>query len=169
MIKKLFNNPHFQYLKYVLRHKYFVFLGCWHYGLIWRGLIHDWTKFLPSEWFPYVAYFYGPKFKKRDGGYMHSPGDDLAFDTAWLHHQNRNSHHYQYWILLRDDGDITVLEMPEADWKEMLADWRGAGRAQGSPDTKAWYLRNRERIILHPTTRFNVEGELEVTNADLEL
>jgi len=51
----------FRYLKYLIRHKWFVFRA----GLklkvsIWRLLIHDWTKFLPSEFFPYLRKFYGP-------------------------------------------------------------------------------------------------------------
>ena len=26
---------------------------------LWQAIIHDWTKFLPCEWFPYVQRFYG--------------------------------------------------------------------------------------------------------------
>lgn len=49
-----------QYLKYVIRHKWFVFTACRTLGVPWwQSIIHDWTKFLPCEWFPYVRYFYG--------------------------------------------------------------------------------------------------------------
>jgi len=51
--------------------------------------------------------------------------------------------------------------MPDADRKEMLADWRGAGRALGKPDTWAWYeAEKRDSIFLHPKTREWVEAEL---------
>jgi len=50
---------HLAYLRYVLRHKWFVLLACWRAGLYWRGIVHDWHKFLPSEWFPYVEHFHG--------------------------------------------------------------------------------------------------------------
>jgi len=52
--------PHLRYLAYVLRHKWHVFIAC--RGLhvpLWQAIIHDWTKFLPCEWFPYVQRFYG--------------------------------------------------------------------------------------------------------------
>jgi hypothetical protein len=52
--------PHLRYLWYVIRHKWFVFVaGSLTRAPLWRLLIHDWSKFRPSEWFPYVANFYG--------------------------------------------------------------------------------------------------------------
>jgi hypothetical protein len=60
--------------------------------------------------------------------------------------------------------------MPDRYRREMLADWRGAGRAYGrqpeknnDPDAAAWYLENRAKIILHPDTRAWLEDELVVT------
>lgn len=106
---------HWQYLKYVIRHKWYVFLACLEYGLIWRGIKHDWTKFLPSEWFPYVAYFYGKKvahpthkeLHKVNGEFtpvmVHPEQVNIAFDRAWNHHQKANSHHWQYWLLSPDN------------------------------------------------------------------
>jgi hypothetical protein len=53
--------------------------------------------------------------------------------------------------------------MPDRYRREMLADWRGAGRAiTGQDNTRAWYLKNRENIWLHPTTRTWVEHQLEL-------
>ena len=49
--------------------------------------------------------------------------------------------------------------------REMLADWRGAGKALGTPDTAAWYTANRENMILHEDTRAWIEKELGLTNA----
>ncbi len=182
---------HLRYIKYVLLHKYYVFRECLNYGLVWQGLIHDWTKFLPSEWSPYVEYFYG------DGG-------KGAFDVAWNHHQKRNPHHWQYWLLREDnpearlqlsqhllqaaievdqfglisdatmqDGTETVirnffkiLPMPDKYRKEMLCDWRGAGQAQGKPrdETIYWYVANKDNIFLHPDTEAWIEKELKIIN-----
>lgn len=210
---------HLKYLSYVLRHKWYVFVACLSYGLIWRGIIHDWTKFLPCEWFPYVDYFYGQKPTDMGAtGYNHQVNqDDTAFNRAWNHHQKANSHHWQYWLLTYDnpkprfweqsyddgmthtiladkDGKVAAvlydcnskmkwlkepdvdarkrllaelrqtvvpLKMPLADAKEMVADWRGAGKAQGRPKTWEWYAANKDKIILHPETRAWVEAELE--------
>ncbi len=54
-----------QYFWYVVRHKWYVFLACRAEGLYWRGLIHDWSKFRPSEFFPYTEHFYGEWPKKN--------------------------------------------------------------------------------------------------------
>lgn len=165
---------HFLYLKYVLRHKWYVFLACLEYGLIWRGIKHDWTKFLPSEWFPYVHFFYGGNGKpvsRRDATGYYKPTDtgDAAFDFAWLLHQKRADHHWQWWVLPEDDGGVKVLPMSELARKEMIADWRGAGKAQGKPRTWEWYEANKEKMQLHPETRTWVEAELTRLKRDFEI
>jgi len=48
-----------KYLKYILKHKWYVMIECFKNGLIWRGLMHDLSKFLPSEFIPYANFFYG--------------------------------------------------------------------------------------------------------------
>ena len=51
---------HLSYARYVLRHKWFVFQACRTLGVpFWQAVVHDWSKFLPSEWVPYVRFFYG--------------------------------------------------------------------------------------------------------------
>ncbi len=88
-----------------------------------------------------------------------------AFDAAWNHHQKANKHHWQYWCLAMDDDPDLVLPMPDRYRREMLADWRGAGRAYtGSDNTREWYLERRDkmRAKLHPETRAWIEGELGV-------
>jgi hypothetical protein len=144
-------NTHCKYLKYVLRHKYYVFVECWKYHewkMIWRGLVHDLSKFRPSEWIPYTDYFYGnyPSINDIYGDKRNVISrwkEDVAeeFDNAWLIHIHRNPHHWQFWVLYYDDGGVGAREMPEEYVKEMLADWRGAGRAiKGYDETKEWYL-----------------------------
>lgn len=157
---------HWKYLSYVLRHKWFVFLAACKLGIPWLGLIHDWSKFLPSEWFPYANFFYGKKPTQRDSTGYYKPQNtgDKAFDFAWFLHQKRNKHHWQYWLLPLDDGGVKALEMPTRYVAEMMADWRGAGRAQGKPDTKAWYLAHKDIMILHPDTRYLIEVYLGVNS-----
>ena len=107
---------HFTYLSYVMRHKFFVFRA----GMKLRVpvvalILHDWTKFLPVEWFPYVDYFYGncPKLAGIHGDmrnqFMRTHEDVKGeFDGAWNHHQKANAHHWQYWLLINDQ--------PRKDW-----------------------------------------------------
>lgn len=56
---------HLKYLRYVVAHKLYVLraglcIHPWYHPLwLWRLLVHDWSKFLPAEWTPYVHAFYG--------------------------------------------------------------------------------------------------------------
>lgn len=157
-----------QYFKYLVRHKFWVTYYCFKDGLIWRGLTHDASKFKPSEWLPYSNFFYGPKGeeirakRKKAGGYYKPYGTgDEAFDFAWLLHQKRNDHHWQWWILPKDDGSIKTMPMKEKALREMICDWRGAGRAQGYGDnTPSWYAANKQNMKLHPDTLEQVEQKL---------
>lgn len=149
---------HLAYLKYVLRHKWYVFLACRKCGVsLWRSAIHDWHKFLPSEWGPYVRTFYNPDGSKR---YQESP----EFAIAWNLHQKRGKHHWQHWLLTWDRGNTDPLPMAEKFWREMVADWWGAGRAiTGKWDALNWYAKN-EALKLHPRTRMQVAELLRETN-----
>lgn len=133
----------------MVRHKWFVFVGCCKLGVPLRGVLHDLSKFLPDEWFPYAEYFYGKSNCAE------------VFDLAWLRHQRRNKHHWQYWVLCEDEGATKVLPMPPKYIKEMLADWRGAGRAiTGEDNTPEWYSQNRHKMLLHDSTREWIEEQL---------
>lgn len=155
---------HLRYAWYVLRHKWFVLVECWRLGVLWRGITHDLSKLRPSEWFPYVAFFYpdGKAQKRRDSTGYYKPTDtgDSKFDYAWLLHQKRNRHHWQFWLLPEDDGGTKVLPMPDTDRKEMLADWRGAGRAQKTKGVMVWYEKNKHKMTLHRDTREWIERHL---------
>lgn len=159
---------HLKYLWYIIKHKWFVFVEAIKLGIPWLGLVHDWSKFLPDEWLPYARYFYGPKLPKSHTedpvGYFYVPAAHTAsaFDLAWLKHIHRNRHHWQWWVLREDDGGIKILAMSDRHRREMLADWRGAGRAQGYGDnTKPWYEANKDKMHLHPDTRRWIELKLE--------
>lgn len=195
-----------EYLKYVLRHKWFVFQECLKLGVpLWIAILHDWDKFLPDEFIPYAKTFYKPDGSKQ---YIES----MDFAHAWMLHQHRNKHHWQYWLKLpqpqnsggtiwedktiqelgiivwdrgeaqriveRNSGGQTHYEfrhvdvltsllakfklqpMPDVFRREMLADWYGAGKAMGKPNTIEWYRDNREKMKLHPDTRAWIEQQL---------
>lgn len=113
---------HLKYLSYVLRHKWYVFAECCKLGIPLQGIIHDWSKFLPSEWFPYVAYFYGgphrslAEFSGYEKAYFWDAVRRVSkeevgqrFDLAWLLHQKRNPHHWQFWVLMEDSPSARYL------------------------------------------------------------
>src|SRR5271157_5726891 len=113
-----FMNKHIQYAKYLARHKYFVFIaGLRTKAPIWRLIIHDWSKFMPCEWFPYTDFFYG--VKPTNDTWAQWKKD--RFDDAWLHHIHFNPHHWQHWILRNDDGSSRTLYIPPKIVREMVA------------------------------------------------
>lgn len=143
---------HWSYLKYVLRHKWFVLVASFKIGApLWRAIVHDMSKFLPSEWTPYARTFCKPDGSKQ---YDETP----EFNKAWLLHQHRNPHHWQSWLLRMDRGDVVAIQMPKKYAYEMVADWMGAGRAiSGRWECAEWYEKNKDKIILHSGTKATVE------------
>jgi len=153
-----------KYFTYVLRHKWFVFWACWKYGLIWQGIIHDLSKFLPDEAIPYANFFYSGD-RRKDSFYTPKRGNE-EFNLAWLKHQHRNPHHWQYYVLQEDSGAVFPLKIPDKYVKEMLCDWIGAGRASGHNDVLSWYVTNRNKMVLHVDSRAWIERELEYVNSN---
>lgn len=121
--------------------------------------MHDISKFSPSEFIRYANFFFNPDGTRRKGlptSANKCSGDDL--DYGWLFHQNRNKHHWQFWILINDEEEPKVLDMPEVYIKEMICDWKGAGKAQGTNPDGSWeevatyYLKNKDKVIFSQNT-----------------
>ena len=156
------------YLWYVIRHRWFVMMECFKRRLVWRGIIHDLSKFRPSEFVPYMWHFApGIKTGRDETGY-YKPTDtgDSAFDLAWFHHQARNDHHWQYWVFPSEPQEPDkVIEMSWQAATEMVCDWIGASRAQQATGTvQEWYARHGRRMLLGTETR----GLVEQLLAELE-
>lgn len=151
------------YLSALLRHKYYVYLEGRKLGLgVVRLLIHDWDKFGPAMFTAYASAFYA-----ADGSKQYAPTE--AFDHTWNRHQKVSKHHWQAWVLMEDSGAVKVLKMPHLDMVEMLADWRGAGRAYATPEkpytpesTRQWYENTRHARKLHPETQAWIEEQIGI-------
>jgi len=142
-----------KYFWLTIKHKYFVFIA----GLkikvpLWRLLVHDWSKFLPSELPHYGRQFFG------------KANDPYGFIQCWVKHQNRNTHHWEYWVPRTGHNkcnppypDNEPIPMPISALKEMVADWMGASRAyEGKwPEINKWnWLQNNfNKIRIHKDTR----------------
>lgn len=167
---------HWQYLKYVIRHKWYVFwegikLGPphwwqWPFWII-TLILHDWDKFKPDEWFAYRRRYFG------NGTYQQQIDKALEEDNyqmAWHLHQKRNKHHWQWWTTSKEDGTYRLLELKPYYLYEMVADWMGMAKTLRKPDYQLWYVQNYERIHLHPESRKRVDELLDVqfTKDELE-
>ena len=113
--KKLFGHLHT-----VRTHRKWVRKYCRYAGIWWRGIIHDLSKYSPTEFFESARYWDGksspiPKIKKDNNG----------ISRAWQHHKGRNMHHYEYWMDNFDGGGQAHL-MPQNDFVEMVCDMLAA-------------------------------------------
>ncbi len=106
-----------KHFKTITCHKYFVMKGCFKVGLYKQGLLHDLSKYSPSEFWVGAKYFQGnqsPNNAERDA---------LGYSSAWLHHKGCNKHHYEYWIDYNTQaGGMAPVPMPTRYVVEMLVD-----------------------------------------------
>jgi len=125
--------------------------------LLQRCMNHDKSKFDPVEFIGYRMH-YNPE-----------NGEDPAlaeknFDKAWLHHENFNDHHPEYWIQRdvneeRKDPSQPILmiyraiEMDKISLAEMFCDWIGVGSKCGSNPAKWMNMQDLYyQKIMHPST-----------------
>lgn len=70
-----------QFLKSLLKHKYYVFIAGRKLGIgFWQLLVHDWQKFTPAEFPKYTRYFFRDKSNEN---YDHQAGKPTCFNR-WM-------------------------------------------------------------------------------------
>ena len=120
---------------------------------------HDDSKWNEEEYEAYDNYFYGNKTKEVEE----------AFDLAWLHHQHNNPHHWQHWLLMKEDGGTKALEMPKEYIIEMLCDWWAfSWKKDNLKEIFDWYANNKKKMVLHKETLQFVEDILTKMRNKLE-
>ncbi len=151
-----------QHLKTILHHKNLVRKGCFRVGLYRQGIMHDWSKYTPTEFLVGCKYFQGTK----------SPNNaeriDKGYSSAWLHHKGRNKHHLEYWIDYSDkNGYMSGMRMPKKYVVEMFIDRISASKnyqkekyTDKSP--LAYYENGKDRYIMHEDTRKLLEKLLHI-------
>jgi len=123
-----------QYLLYLIKHKWYVFIECYKLGIVWQGITHDLSKFLLDEMIPYAKHFYGEKTKESKEQFLDS------FRLLC----KRNKHHWQYWC----DKSLSQPKDIENQYiLKMMADWRAMGKTVGS-SPQEWYEENKNKIVV---------------------
>ena len=147
----------------ITAHKLLVMRYCFACGMIWQGLLHDMSKYSPTEFFPGCRYYQGVRSPNE--------AERLAkgYSAAWLHHKGRNKHHLEYWIDYTPGGDhhMDGMKMPLKYVCEMLCDRVAASRIyqkEKYTDASPWeyYYRGRDHYLLHPDTRALLEQLLQM-------
>lgn len=146
-----------KHFKTVTWHRLLVCEGCFRVGLIWQGLIHDLSKYSPTEFLQGVRYYQGNRSPNT------AEREDKGYSEAWIHHKGRNRHHYEYWTdLSLETRQYESVPMPRKYLVEMVMDRRAACMVyQGEnykPGSALEYLENsRERLLMHPDTKRELE------------
>ena len=143
-------NP-LNHLKTVNKHRYEVLKLCMKCGIPLQGIVHDLSKYSPSEFIPSIHYWTG-KISPID-----VETEKKGYSTAWLHHKGRNKHHYEYWTDNYDSG-TTYIEIPEKYVRELVADWFAAGRTYNGKeftidDELKWWNDCKDSKFIHPNTK----------------
>ena len=123
------------HFKTITHHKLLVMKHCFRAGLYWQGLVHDLSKYMPSEFWVGARYYQGD----------HSPNDAerkaIGYSSAWMHHKGRNKHHYEYWT----------------DYKI------GAPKGTIAPQMALdYYLQGKDNMVIHPKSKRQLEGLLRM-------
>ena len=136
----------------ILHHKNLVRHYCFRAGLYKQGIMHDWSKYHPVEFFNGVRYFQGGK-RSPNFGEKQAHG----YSAAWLHHKGRNKHHFEYWIDMTLDPSkgLQGMPMPTRYVLEMFCD-RVAASKNYNRNTYTdsfplnYYEKNKDHYIIHP-------------------
>ena len=145
------------HLRTINHHKWLVLQGCFRVGLYRQGIMHDLSKYSPSEFSVGIRYWTGKR--SPNAGERQA----LGYSTAWMHHKGRNRHHWEYWTdLSPETGRYESCPMPRKYLVEMVMDRRAACMTyEGSAytDASAWnyYERSRERKSMHPELKRQLE------------
>lgn len=148
---------YWNYFKYIIQHKWFVFLECLKIGQPIHGITHDLSKFLPSEFFPYAKFFFQTDRTKQ---YKKSDKSNINFQQGWFLHQKRNKHHWNYWVSITRKEEIIPIPMPTKYIMQMIADWRAMSRKFGG-NPYEYYKKEKPKMILHVKTIDKIESILK--------
>ena len=142
----------FGHLNTVNKHRMLVLKHCIKAGIPVRGLLHDLSKYTPTEFIPGVIYYQGtrsPNEKERE---------TIGYSRAWMHHKGRNKHHFEYWTdYCTMTGKLEPVKMPDIFIFEMFCDRVAASKTYKKEEYNdncplEYFLRAKQKRVIHPET-----------------
>ena len=154
------------HLTTITHHKLLVLEGCWRVGLYRQGLLHDLSKYSPTEFWVGARYFQGNRSPNN------AEREDIGYSNSWLHHKGRNRHHFEYWVdynLRGKEGEspLVPVKMPGRYVVEMFMDRIAAskiymGDAYTDQSPLGYFDGGRARQFMHPETAALLEKLLRM-------
>ena len=153
------------HLKTVNAHKKLVRQHCFRLGLYKQGILHDLSKYSPTEFIPGVKYYQGNRSPNN------AQREAEGCSTAWLHHKGRNKHHYEHWVdyAINDPEHVIMgAKMPRRYVAEMVMDRISASRTYlgdtyDNHQPLEYFMKSREKLwFVHPQTKKELEGLLRI-------
>lgn len=154
----------FKHFMTITRHRHQVIKHCFKCGILWRGLLHDLSKYSPNEFIVGVKYYQGDRSPNE------AEREELGYSKAWMHHKGRNKHHFEYWTDYNTETKrIEPVKMPQKYVIEMFCDRVAASKIYlGDKFNKRspldYFLRGKSRMIIHPQTLEELEFLLQMLN-----
>lgn len=150
-----------KHFKTICKHKAIVYRECKACGIPWRGLIHDLSKFTPTEFSASAKYFQG------DSSPIEKEKAEKGYSIAWLNHKGHNRHHWEWWTDFGSNGEVIANKIPSVYVVEMLCDWIGAGMTYSKEKwTQAeplnYFYKVRQGRHFHPDTEKLIIHLLEI-------
>ncbi len=142
------------HLRTICRHRHWVFYYCCRAGIPLQGLLHDLSKFSPTELLPGIRYYQGNRSPNEQEREL------TGYSSAWMHHKGRNKHHFEYWSDVNPETRCyEPVQMPQRYLIEMFCDRVAAsrvyrGKAYTNADPLNYFLKGdkQHRRPIHPTT-----------------
>ena len=141
----------------ITRHRHQVIAHCWKAGIFFQGLFHDLSKYSPTEFIPGIRNYtvgMSPNEKERKL---------YGYSRAWLHHQGRNKHHFEYWVDYNTElNRKEPVEMPTKYFIEMFCDRVAASKIYYGKDYTEekpyeYFDKERSRNWIHAETSRKLE------------
>ena len=142
----------FKHLWVVIKHKSNVLYYASKLGIFWTGLVHDLTKFTPTEFNRSVKYFHG---KKSPTIVERASHDNFSY--ICVAHTGRNKHHWQYWVDYTR-WEIVVNKIPFRHALEYVADVLSASKVYNPKDfnfmvAHDYFKEHSKTYLMHPATK----------------
>ena len=136
----------------ITKHKNLVFKHAIKAGIPLRGLLHDLSKYGPSEFLTGAKHYMGTKSPNERERALY------GYSKAWLHHKGRNKHHFEYWMDYQP-GTKTMMpiKMPVVYVKEMLCDRIAASKIYNKEKYNDsmpydYFMKGKGQRTIHPET-----------------